>query len=56
MHSGIFRQPFAHFLSPHLLLVSTIFSRYPSVFVPGLSELYMYVWIDYDPGMGPYRP
>ena len=27
-----------------------------SVFVPGLSELYMYVWMDYDAGMGPYRP
>ena len=26
-----------------------------SVFVPGLSELYMYVWMDYDPGMGPYH-
>ena len=27
-----------------------------SVFVHGLSELYMYVWMDYDPGMGPYHP
>ena len=27
-----------------------------SVFVPGLSELFMYVRMDYDPGMGPYRP
>ena len=27
-----------------------------TVFVPGLSELDMYVWIDYDPWMGPYRP
>ena len=27
-----------------------------SVFIPGLSELYMYMWVDYDPGMGPYRP
>ena len=27
-----------------------------SVSVPGLSELYMYVWMYYDPGMGPYRP
>ena len=25
------------------------------VFVPGLSEVYMYVWINHDPGMGPYR-
>ena len=29
---------------------------YIAVFVLGLSELYIYVWIDYDPGMGPYRP
>ena len=27
-----------------------------SVFVPGLSELCMYAWMDYDRGMGPYRP
>ena len=27
-----------------------------SVFIPGLSELYMYVWMDNDPGTGPYRP
>ena len=27
-----------------------------SVFVPGLSELYMYMWMGYDRGIGPYRP
>ena len=26
-----------------------------SVFVPGFLELRTYVWMDYDPGMGPYR-
>ena len=27
-----------------------------SAFVPGLSELYMYVWMDHDPGVGACRP
>ena len=27
-----------------------------SVFVPGLSEMNMCAWMDYDRGMGPYRP
>ena len=27
-----------------------------SVVVPGLLQLYMYGWMNYDPGMGPYRP
>ena len=42
-------------------IVSTLCGRYQvilviSVFVPGLSELYMYVWMDYDPWRGPCHP
>ena len=27
-----------------------------SVFVPGLSEVYVYVWMEYYRGVGPCRP
>ena len=37
-----------------LLAGRSILWRYPSVFIPGLSD--MYVWIDDDPGMGPSHP
>ena len=39
-----------------ILLCGAVSILVISMFVPGLSELYMYVWMDYDRGMEPCCP